>query len=122
MDHDQASIDATGADNCSVTGSLGYTPVDTLAGGSDKGTQFFKAARIGQDVYPFPGRQFAAAVLPLDVFNTTAQQIFRLNLLISFNSLVHAFAHCRVLYSLNQLAANFCSFHPKEYWSGGVME
>jgi hypothetical protein len=97
MNHYQTPIDTTRADDRSVTGSLGYAPVNTLAGGSDKGAQFAKAARIDQNIDSLPGRQFATTVLTLNMLDTPAQKILFLNLPKSLDRLFHSLAHRNIL-------------------------
>jgi len=76
VNHDQTPVHASGADDRSIARCFGYAAVDTPAGGSDKGAQFFEAAGVCQNIYSFPGRQFAAAVLALDMLDPAPQEIF----------------------------------------------
>ena len=50
-------------------------------------------SRIQEDLGPFPGCQFAALVLPLDMLDTPAQQVLLLDLLVSGDRFFHSLTH-----------------------------
>jgi hypothetical protein len=100
MDHNQAAVNATRPDDRSIARSFGYAAVDPLAGGSHTRSEFTEAAGVDQHFNPFPGSQFAPAVLALNVPDAATDQVFLLNIMIAFNGLIHSLTHCDFPYCI----------------------
>ena len=63
----------------------------------DPGTDFFKRAGIGQAFDPFPGGQFAQAMLDLDPFFPSPFDIFPAIFIKSFQIAIHPLSHSHPL-------------------------